>query len=179
MHGRLLMVGVALVIGCGTPLVVQGVDQAAAAQAQQQADAQQTDQLWLSHALPGTPPDVAAAFVTVLGEGGHTAAEDGCGLFDQHAAAQFSAAHHAPDCVAAMLSLQEQVTDPSTYVNGLSVPDNVWVQDGATATVNGCALNWAGLFTETPVTPPGPLPGRLIVTQLDGDGWQITEYQAC
>jgi hypothetical protein len=169
----------AFLLGCGTPIAVEDIHQAAADRAQQQAAARSADQLTLAHELPGTPPDVVAAWVTLLAEGGPIAAQEGCLLFSAPAAAQFAAAHDAPSCMAAMLRLQAQVNDPSTYSSGLTVPQTAWVQLGTTATVNGCAVTWSALFTDTSVTAPGPLPGLLGLTQLDGSGWQITSYQPC
>lgn len=179
MQGKLLLAGLAFLVGCGTPIMLADAHQAALDRAQQQADAASADQLTLAHELPATPPDVVAALVNLVGEGGPYAAQAGCLLFNQQAAAQFAAAQRAPTCLAAMLRLQAQVTDPSTYISGLTVPTTAWVQLGTTATVNGCAVNWSALFTDTPVTAPGPLPGLLDLTQLDGAGWQITRYQPC
>lgn len=179
MHSRLFVLGVALVAGCGTPLVIQHMDQAAADQVQQQATERSADQLTLAHELPITPPDVPATFVDLLAEGGTAAAADGCLLFSDQAAAHFAAVNDAPTCVTAMLVLQHQVSDPSTYSAGLTVPDTAWVQLGDTATVNGCALSWTALFTDASVTPPGPAPGMLTLTRLDNYGWQIANYQPC
>lgn len=179
MQGTLLAAGLAFLLGCGVPIMVGDLHQSALDRAQQQADAASADQLTLAHELPGTPPDVVAAWVNLLGEGGPYAAQAGCLLFTDQAAAQFAATQHAPTCLAAMLRLQAQVTDPSTYISGLTVPPTAWVQLGTTATVNGCAVSWTALFTDTPVTAPGPLPGQLSLTQLDGAGWQITHYQPC
>lgn len=179
MQGKLLAAGMAFLLGCGAPIVLGDLHQAAIDRAQQHADAASADQLTLAHELPGTPPDVVAALVNLLGEGGPTAAQAGCLLFTGQAAVQFAAAQDAPTCQAAMLRLQTQVTDPSTYISGLTVPPTAWVQLGTTATVNGCAVSWSELFTDTPVTTPGPLPGLLNLTQLDGAGWQITHYEPC
>lgn len=178
MDRRLFAAGLALLVGCATPVAIQDIDKAGAEQAQQQAAIVSANQLAAARELPGTPPEVAVAFVTLLAEGGLTAAQDGCLLFSPQAGAQFAADHKASSCAAAMLRLRAQVTDPGTYATGLTVPDTAWVEDGTTATVNGCALNWNGLFTETPETP-GPLPGLLTLTQMDGYGWRITGYQPC
>ena len=103
-------------------------------------------------------------------------------LFSSSAAAQFAAAQHAPNCITAMDQLHGQVTDPATYANDLTVPDTAWTQLGATATLNGCALDWSGPLSETSDADspaPGPLPGLWTLTQLDGEGWQITQYRPC
>jgi hypothetical protein len=179
MHQRMFAAGMALVIGCATPMTIDALQQDTAAQAQQQADAHSADQLQLARELPSTPPDVAAAFVDLLAEGGLFAAREGCLMFSDTAAAQFAATHHTPSCVAAMQQLHGQVTDPAAYANNLSVPEAVWTQIGTTASLNGCAVNWSGPLSDTPSPAPGPLPGLWTLAQLDGEGWLITEYHPC
>ena len=53
------------------------------------------------------------------------------------------------------------------------------VRDGSTASLNGCVLVWAGAFSDTSDMGPGPLLGQWELTQLDGEGWQITNYRNC
>lgn len=183
MHHRIFTTGLALVIGCATPIAIDTVQQGAAEQAQRQADDQQAEGLQLARELPANPPDVAGAFVDLLAEGGPDAAQEGCMLFDSTAAAQFAAAQHAPTCIAAMNHLRGLVTDPAAYANNLTVPDTAWAQLGTTATLNGCALDWSGPLSDTtsdtPSPLPGPLPGLWTLSQLDGEGWQITHYRHC
>ena len=143
----------------------------------------QAEHLQLARELPGNPPDVAGAFVDLLAEGGPVAAQEGCLLFDSAAAAQFAAAQHTSTCIAAMDNLHHQVSDPADYANNLTVPDTAWTQLGTTATLNGCALDWSSPLSDTtsdtPSPAPGPLPGLWTLSQLDGEGWQITHYQSC
>lgn len=179
MHAKLFVAGLTLLIGCATPTVVGDIGHAAAVQAERDADARAADQLTLARELPATPPDVAAAFVTLLAEDGTDAAREGCLLFSDLAAVQFAITHHAVTCIAAMTALHGQVSDPSTYVDDLTVPTTAWTQAGDTATLNGCALSWSGLFTDTPVVAPGPPLGLVTLVRLDGEGWQITSYQPC
>ena len=179
MHVKMFAAGLAAVVGCGTPIVLNDLHQNAVEQAAQQADARSTEQLQLARELPPNPPDVAGAFVDLLAEGGTVAAQEGCMLFDASAASEFAADHHRPTCIAAMTELQAQVSDPSTYTDDLSVPPTAWTAMGGTATLNGCALSWSGAFSDAPDTPPGPLPGQWTLTQLDGEGWQITQYWPC
>jgi hypothetical protein len=182
-HQRMFAAGLAVVIGCATPTVIDAAAQGAAAQARSQADDQSREQLQLARELPANPPDVAGAFVDLLAEGGPFAAYQGCLLFDNAAAAQFAAAQHATDCIAAMTDLHRLVSDPAAYINDLTVPDAAWTQFGTTATLNGCALDWSGPLSDrasdTPSPAPGPLPGLWTLTQLDGEGWQITRYEPC
>jgi hypothetical protein len=179
---RMVATGLALIIGCVTPLGIDAAQQNARAQAQRHADDETAEQLQLARELPANPPDVAGAFVDLLAEGGPFAAQQGCLLFDSSAAAQFAAAHNASTCMTAMGQLHGLVTDPATYANNLTVPDTAWSQLGTTATLNGCALDWSGPLSDTsgagsPV--PGPLPGLWALSQLDGEGWQITQYRPC
>jgi hypothetical protein len=171
--------GMAMIVGCATPLVIDSVQQGAAAQAQRQVDSHSADELQLARELPGTPPDVVAAFVDLLAEGGSVAAQETCLMFSTQAATRFAADHHALNCVAAVQQLQAQVTDPDTYANQLSVPDTAWTQVGSTTSLNGCALSWSDPFSDTSTPAPGPLPGLWTLVQLDGEGWQITSYEPC
>lgn len=179
MRQRMFAAGLALAIGCATPIAINSVHQDQAAQVQRQADDQSAQQLQLARELPADPPDVAGAFVDLLAEGGANAAQEGCILFSATAAAQFAAVYRAQNCVAAMQHLHDLVTDPGAYANDLSVPDTAWTQIGTSATLNGCALNWSGLLSDEPSPAPGPLPGLWTLTQVDGEGWQITRYQPC
>jgi hypothetical protein len=182
MHQRMFAAGLALVIGCATPIVIDAAAQGTAVQAQRRADDQSREQLQLARELPANPPDVAGAFVDLLAQGGPFAAQQGCLLFDNTAAAQFAAAQHAPTCIAAMTQLHALVSDPATYANNLTVPSTAWTQFGTTATLNGCTLDWSSPLDDTPdtdSTAPGPLPGMWTLSQLDGEGWQITRYQSC
>jgi hypothetical protein len=174
--------GLAVVIGCTTPMVIDVAAQGSVAQAQRRTDDQSREQLQLARELPTNPPDVAGAFVDLLAEGGPFAAQQGCLLFNSTAAAQFAAAQHAATCIAAMTQLHALVNDPAAYANNLAVPDTAWTQLGTTATLNGCALDWSGPPPDTSDShgaAPGPLPGLWTLSQLDGEGWQITRYQSC
>lgn len=185
MRHRMFATGWALIICCATPLVIDAAQQNTAAQAQRHADDQSREQLQLARELPANPPDVAGAFVDLLAEGGPFAAQQGCLLFSSSAAAQFADAQHASTCIAAMDQLHRLVSDPAAYANNLTVPDTAWTQLGATATLNGCALDWSGPLPDTSDPSeadnpaPGPLPGRWTLSQLDGEGWQITQYRSC
>ena len=182
MHQRMFAAGLAVVIGCATPIVIDVTAQGAAAQAQRQTDDQSREQLQLARELPANPPDVAGAFVDLLAEGGPFAAQQGCLLFNNTAAAQFAAAQHAPTCIAAMTQLHDLVNDPAAYANNFTVPDTAWTQLATTATLNGCALEWSSPLDDTSDTGSaarGPLPGLWTLSQLDGEGWQITQYRSC
>lgn len=179
MHLRMFAVGVALVVGCGTMVMISAVQQDAAERAQRQADDQSADQLQLARELPANPPDAVSTFVDLLGEGGPFAAQEGCMLFTSEAASQFAVDHRAPSCIVAMKRLHDLVTDPASYVNNLTIPDATWTQSGTTASVNGCAVNWSGPLADPSNSAPGPLPGMWMLNQLDGEGWQISQYQPC
>jgi hypothetical protein len=172
-------VGVALVIGCGATTMISTVRQDAVEQAQRRADDQSADQLQLARELPANPPDAVSTFVDLLGEGGPFAAQEGCMLFTGEAASQFAADHRASSCIVAMQQLHGLVNDPAAYVNDLTIPETAWTQTGTTASVNGCAVNWSGSLADPSDQAPGPLPGVWMLNQLDGEGWQITQYQPC
>jgi hypothetical protein len=179
MHAKLFAAGLVLVVGCGTPTLLRDVHQADVRQAQQEAAARSADQLTLAHELPDTPPDVEATLVHLVADGSPTGAAEACLLFTAAAAQQFAVTNGQHTCLAAMRQLHNQVSDPDTYANDLTVPASAWTQVGGTATVNGCAATWSDLFTETPLRPPGPRPGLMILNRLDGYGWQITSYEPC
>ena len=122
----MLTAGLTFIITCGTLTVVGQVQWDVAAQLARQADARTTEQLQLAREPPSNPPDVAAAFVDLLAEGGATAAQEGCMLFGGSAAVEFAADHDAPNCLTAMIRLQSDVGDPATYANDLSVPETAW-----------------------------------------------------
>ena len=59
------------------------------------------------------------------------------------------------------------------------MPGTAWTEAGTSATLDGCALVWSGLFTGAPIEAPGPLLGLVTLTRLDGYGWQIVNYEPC
>lgn len=180
MQVKMFTAGLTLILGCGGLTVLGKLQQNAAVQAARQTDAYTAEQLQLARELPSNPPDVAGAFVDFLAEGGSQAAQESCMMFDDSAALEFAADHHAPNCVTAMIKLQSEVSDPAAYANDLSVPETAWTAAGPTASLNGCALVWSGALSDSSSeSAPGPLPGQWELTQLDGEGWQITQYQNC
>lgn len=177
MQWRLVASGVVLVVGCGTPIAVSQVQTEIHYQAQQAADFADANQLSLARDLPASPPDVVWALVKLIDD---NAPDDACRLFTTIAITQLDATLHATTCAAAIGILNQQVTDPGTYINALTVPPGSWSINGDIAFINGCAATWDDvLFGDPPTTPPGPLPGRLDLTRVDNYGWQITHYQPC
>jgi len=176
MQWRLTAAGVALVLGCGIPLTIDNIQADARLQAQAAADYAHQNELTAARLLPRTPPDVVWAVVKLI-------AEDHpylCLIFSPAAGKQLARSVGAPSCLAATHVLAERVTDVNTYVTGLAVPQSAWSERGETAFVDGCAVNWDNaLFGDPPITPPGPLPGRLGLTRQFHIGWLITSYQAC
>jgi hypothetical protein len=179
MQWRLIAPGVVLVVGCGIPTAVGYAQAAAQQEAAHMADARSAEHLQLAQELPANPPDVVTALTEFIGEGGPSADAFACLMFSPSAADQLAATTDVASCPAAIEALHAQVTDRGTYINAVTVPSDAWSANGDAATVNGCAVNWAGLFSDAPPTPPGPLPGRLTMTRQDGKGWLITGYQEC
>lgn len=179
MQWHLVIPGVILLIGCGTPTVVGYLQTAAQQQAQHAADVRTNRQLQLARELPATPPDVLVALVEFVGEGGPTADSLACLMFSPAAAAQFAASVDGRDCSSAIEALHDQVSDRGTYVNAVIVPPEAWSVSGGTATVDGCAAKWSGLLDTTPTQMPGPVPGWLALTRQEGQGWLITDYRPC
>jgi hypothetical protein len=176
---RLFTPGVVLVLGCGIPTLVGDVQVAQQQQAAHAADVRTEEQLQLARELPASPPEVAVALTEFIGEGGPNADTLACLLFSPTAAGQLVATTSVSRCPTAIEALHAEVTDRGTYINSVTVPAGAWSATGDTATVNGCALNWAGLLDDPPPTPPGPPLGRLTLTRQDDKGWLITNYQQC
>ena len=177
MQRRLVTLGVMLVVGCGLPLAIGQIHADAQQQAQYEADMASTAQFQLSRELPATPPDVVWALVKLIGE---DSSDMACLMFSATAKTQLAATVGKTSCPTAIDTLSGRVNDPNTYLSALTVPPDSWSATGDTATVNGCAVTWDNvLFGSPPTTPPGPLPGRLTLTRLDNQGWQITRYQVC
>jgi len=180
MQWRPISTGAVLVMGCGIPTAA-GYIQAAEQQAAHTADVLSTEQLQPARELPTNPPDVAVALTEFIGEDGPNSVAQARLMFSPTAAVQLTTAvWGTTDCPAAIQALHDQMLDPSTYINAVTIPPNTWSTNGDNAAVNGCAVTWNDLLTdEPPPTPPGPLPGRLTLTRRDGKGWLITGYQAC
>jgi hypothetical protein len=179
MQWRLITPGLVLVVACGLPTAAGYIQTAEQNQAAHAADVRTEEQLQLARELPASPPDVAVALTEFIGEGGQNADVVACLMFSPAAAGQFAATTGTLSCPTAIEALHTQVTDTGTYINAVTVPPDAWSASGDTAIVNGCAVNWAGLFNEAPPTLPGPLPGRLTMIRQDGKGWLITGYQRC
>lgn len=180
MDWKLVAAGLALSLGCVTPLVAGQVQAVAERHQAQTADAQQQSQLNLSRVLPLSPVDAVSTWVDMIGNGTPNAAGLACLMFSPTAAIEFAAANHAAGCAQAVAQFHGRVTDANIYESDLTVPDNSWVVQGDRAEVSGCAVDWTGFFTETPDTAtPGPRPGRMTMQRLYGNGWQVTDYRAC
>ena len=77
------------------------------------------------------------------------------------------------------------MSDPHRYV----APDfdavtQTLSPDGQSATVDRCGLSWDGLAgilhgTTPPGSPPGPQLGRLDLTRVLGQGFQVARFTPC
>jgi hypothetical protein len=179
MQWRLITPGVMLVVGCGIPTAVSYIHSAEQHQAAHAADARIAEQLQLARELPGNPPDVVVALTEFIGEGGQDADATACLMFSPIAANQLAATQNTTSCPTAIQALHDQVTDPGTYINAVTIPADTWSTTGNIGSIDGCAVTWNGLFVEEPLTSPGPRPGHLTLTRQDSMGWLITGYQGC
>ena len=179
MQWRLITPGLVLVVGCGIPTAVSYIHNAEQQQAARADDARIAEQLQFARELPANPPDVAVALTKFIGIGGQDADTTACLMFSPTAANQLAASQNTTSCPAAIQALHDQVTDPATYINSVTVSPDLWSTTGDTGNVNGCAVTWNDLFIEEPLTPPGPQPGHLTLTRQDSMGWLITGYRRC
>jgi hypothetical protein len=179
MQWRLITPGVVLVVGCGVPTTVGYIQSAEENQAAHTADVRGAEHLQLARELPANPPDVAVALTEFIGDGGPSADGFACLMFSPTAADELAAALDTASCPAAIQALHNQVSDPGTYINAVTIPPDIWSTSGDTGSLNGCAVTWTGLLVQEPPTRPGPLPGHLTLSRQDGKGWLITGYQGC
>ncbi len=177
MDYKLITAGAALVLGCGTPLVMGHLQAQAAQQAQQRQDVVSDEQRQYARELPTSPEDAVRGLVALIAVGTPNAVASACLMFSDTAAIELAAASEQPTCTAAITALHAQINDPAAYSNDLVVPEDSWAYTTATtATIDGCAVTWDSFGQPA---DPGPLPGQLSLTQIDGDGWQITAYRSC
>lgn len=110
-----------------------------------------------------------------------------CDLLGPTAAAQFAAAHAAPDCARAVTALAAQVRNPGAY-RSASLPAGSIVKRADGATVDGCRARWpatgGGSVTAsmgTPTATPGPPLGRFELRRFPGraDAFLVVGYAPC
>jgi hypothetical protein len=107
-----------------------------------------------------------------------------CDLLGRTAAAQFAAAHAAPDCARAVTALAAQVTDPAAY-RSASLPAGSVVKRPDGATVDACRARWpatgGGSPTSAEGTAPGPALGRFELRRYPGraDAFLVSGYTSC
>ncbi|MFD9966189.1 hypothetical protein [Amycolatopsis sp. NPDC058986] len=132
----------------------------------------------IARTLPRTPNALVHDLAQSVATGGTTRI---CVAFAPAAAAQFAAAHHAPDCLGAVRALGAQVTDARRYQADLWIPAQaVQYVDRTTTVVDACQLDWSSIFGDTPHPgPPGPQLGRFTLTQQYGSGQRVTGYRPC
>jgi hypothetical protein len=135
--------------------------------------------------LPDTPAETVAELMRRLGR---TDGDDGaCSLmFDEQGRRAFAAAHHVPDCPAAMRGARTQITDPVRYRERIELASITTRPAGALTDVDACRVRWrenalGEILTGTtvPARPaPGPPLGRLTLAPVPG-GWVITDFRPC
>jgi hypothetical protein len=132
--------------------------------------------------LPRTPARAAQVLLRAVADGDPTVCTT---VLAPAAAEELAAAVGVPDCAGAMRVLADRVVDPQRYV----APDfdavtQTLSPDGQSATVNVCRLSWDGLAgilhgTTPPGPPPGPQLGRLDLTRVLGQGFQVARFTPC
>jgi hypothetical protein len=167
-----LAVGAALFVTSTIVAIVQGVHRADDLAAQYAAD----HDLQVAKLRPDNPRAMVFALVDAVMK---TDATRGCFLFDPTAAAQFAAAHHVPDCPAALAAIRTQVTYPRDWQNNLWIPSDAEAHPApGMATLDACRLTFdSAIFDYHP--NPGPQLGRFTLASQYGVGWLITGYQGC
>lgn len=110
-----------------------------------------------------------------------------CDLLGPTAAAQFAAAHAAPDCSRAVAALTAQVTNPGAY-RSASLPAGAIVKRADGATVDACKARWptgAGAAASAAMgartAAPGPPLGRFELRRFPGraDAFLVVGYAPC
>lgn len=128
-------------------------------------------------AAPGLLPGYAPSLPAILA--GRIAVNDPntCELFTADGQRQFATAHQAPNCVAAVTALHNQVTDAELYSNPGGATEAPGT--GGRTEVDGCHLIWRRFFDTSP-RQPGPQIGHLLLEQPPGrSGYLISGYRRC
>lgn len=174
----LLLAAVLLILGGAVGLTVEHVR----AEQREATEWAQASALSRAKLLPPTPGRAARTLLDAITDTDPTV----CGLMlSPPAGDQLAAAVGAADCAGALRQLSGQVVEPRRY----PAPDHDAIPttlspDGQSGTADLCAMSWhdlAGILHGT--TPPGPAPGpqlgRLELTRVLGQGYQIVRFTPC
>lgn len=150
-----------------------------AAERAYQEDLDQQHELALSRILPRTPTEMLRSLHTMVGyKGAGDSAKMGCLLMDEPTRAVFARDHGEPTCEAAMIKLGQQVTDINSYVE-FTIDDDKWVRsDKTSGSINGCEVEFGGLF-DPKVGDPGPRLGQFHAHRILEKGLMIDGYTPC
>jgi hypothetical protein len=178
-----VVVAVALALAfCGTAvLVVEHLY----AQRQQSVQVGQASEFHRAQLLPASPARAARLLLRAVADDDPTVCTT---LLSPAAAAQLAMAAGAPDCPTALRALAGRVGQPARYPapDADATPTSL-ASNGELGTADLCHLTWNGvtaLLTGTPrgTSPtgaPGPQLGRLVLTRVLGQGYQITQFTPC
>ncbi|MFD8498015.1 hypothetical protein [Amycolatopsis sp. NPDC059657] len=167
-----LAIGAGLFVTSTTVAIVNGVHHSDDLAAQYAAD----HEYQVAKLRPRSPRGVVSGLMSA-------AVQDdpkrGCFLFDPTSAAQFAAAHGAPDCTAAIGHLRSLVQYPKDWINNMWIPaDAEAFPSKNLARLDACRLTFdSALFDYHP--NPGPQLGKFTMTQQYGQGWLVTAYEPC
>jgi hypothetical protein len=96
-------------------------------------------------------------------------------LFTDTGRAEFTAAHNAIDCAAAVANVHAQVSNPEVYADPHGASETPG--PAGRTVVDGCHLTWS---TWSGSNRPGPQIGRLELEHPPGHvGYLIAGYQSC
>lgn len=181
----LLSGGVVLTVVGMTGVVI---DQITAA-ARRDAEYQRLGDLGRAQMLPHSPDRVPEALLRAITDAALAPAATSCTLlFTDHAQHAVSEAFHAPDCPTGLRALAAAVTEPDRYDRIERDTLILTPRPDGSVEIDTCQLRWhsAGdalskLLTGSapPTPPPGPAPGRLVVSPAYTVAWRITDYHPC
>lgn len=132
--------------------------------------------------LPGSPTKAGRVLLQAVARSDASVCET---VFTPGAAAQLAAATGALSCPAAVRVLADRVVDPHRY----PVPDShatpqALAPDAESGSVDLCHLTWDGVAailngTAAAGPAPGPQLGRLDLTRVLGQGYQVDRVAPC
>ncbi|MFB9730411.1 hypothetical protein [Haloechinothrix salitolerans] len=94
---------------------------------------------------------------------------------------QFTEAWRADDCPAAVRAMHAEIRDIRTYVSDMWPPADIFIPRTAGQRVHAdaCQLEWSNILTGSPLTPPGPQLGKLMIERQHRYGYQVVSYHPC
>ncbi|UKD50716.1 hypothetical protein L3Q65_00180 (plasmid) [Amycolatopsis sp. FU40] len=127
-----------------------------------------------SSAPPDVLPSYGPGYAGVLARAIAERDAGVCAYFTDQGKRDFAAAHHAPDCAAAVRALAAGVADPHAYRDPLGATETT---GPAGKSIDACHLSWPTAGTGR---TPGPQLGTLtLVDGPAGHGYLIAGFRSC